>query len=97
MNNEPVGKRDVANVLSKYLKSVLNANIFCATAKQLNTQRGDFIVDMIYKIYREVRNEMNSSHVFHVWRVPKHHHISLVCFPVIDALPVWWHSFVCLC
>lgn len=52
MNNEPVGKRDVANVLSKYLKSVPNDNVFCASAKQLYIWRGDFIADMTYKIFR---------------------------------------------
>lgn len=45
MNNEPVGKRDVANVLSKYLKSVPNDNVFRASAKQLYIWRGDFITD----------------------------------------------------
>lgn len=52
MNNEPVGKRDVANVLSKYLKSVPNDNVFRASAKQLYIWRGDFITDMTYKIFR---------------------------------------------
>lgn len=51
MNNEPVGKRDVANVLSKYLKSVPNDNVFCASAKQLYIWRG-FIADMTYEILR---------------------------------------------
>lgn len=50
MNNEPVGKRDVANVLSKYLKSVLNDNVFSAGAKQLYIwRRSDFIPDTTYK------------------------------------------------
>lgn len=52
MNNEPVGKRDVANVLSKYLKSVPNDNVFCTSAKQLYIWRGDSIADMTYKIFR---------------------------------------------
>ena len=59
MNNEPVGKRDVANVLSKYLKSVPNDNVFCGSAKQLYIWRGDFIADMPYTILRWEKEKEN--------------------------------------
>lgn len=99
MNNEPVGKKDIANVLSKYLKSVPNDNVFCVRAKQLHVWRGDFIVDMIYKNCREVEKNKKNKRITSrlsdgcpsvtIW--------AYFCFPVIDALTVWWHSFVCLC
>lgn len=46
MSNEPVGKGDIANVLSKYLKSVPNDNVFSTSAKQLYVWKGDFTADM---------------------------------------------------
>ena len=38
MNNEAIGKKDIANVFSKYLESVPNDNVFCCRAKQLYLQ-----------------------------------------------------------
>lgn len=62
MNNEPVGKRDVANVLLKNLKSVPNDNVFYACAKQVYIWKSDFIADMTYKTCR-VEKKKNSFRI----------------------------------
>ena len=64
MNNKPVGKRDVANVLSKYIKFDPDDNVSCTGAKLRYIWRADFIADVIYKILRlEMEVRKTTSHI----------------------------------
>lgn len=85
MNNEPVGKRYFANVLSKFLKSVPNDNVFQACAKQLFICRGGLIADMTYNILRVVRERNQPPQYYNVWRECRHHNKGLICLPIIEA------------
>lgn len=57
MNNEPVSKTGIANVLSEYHKSDLD-DASCAGAKQLHIRRDVFTADTIHEIFRLKKNPL---------------------------------------
>lgn len=83
-----LAKDIAANVLSEFLKYVLNDNVFQACAKRLCVCRGDLIADMTFEHFlRVAKAGRESLSYYNVWRECRHHNKGLICLPLIEAYP----------